>query len=112
MKKKHLILPFCLILIAGLAFILDGKSDDLEKIQELRELHQQALDNSPFKDTKNLTKEERKKLAIPPNGYNDMIWDLTMDPSLGRPAPERLALLQKQLNVERENQRGVGGDAK
>ncbi|NNL79845.1 MAG: T9SS type A sorting domain-containing protein [Flavobacteriaceae bacterium] len=111
MKRKYLILPFSLIIITGLAFFMNQQSDDLKKSEELRELHKQALENSPFKDTKNLTKEERKKLAIPPNGYNEMIWELTMDPGLGRPAPERLAMLQKQLNAESENQRGVGGDA-
>ncbi|NNK69706.1 MAG: hypothetical protein HKO96_04445, partial [Flavobacteriaceae bacterium] len=57
MKRKYLILPFSLIIITGLAFFMNQQSDDLKKSEELRELHKQALENSPFKDTKNLTKE-------------------------------------------------------
>ncbi|MGJ8683732.1 MAG: T9SS type A sorting domain-containing protein [Nonlabens sp.] len=59
-------------------------SDDV-KIK--RELHEQFLASSPYQETKNLSKEKRKKLGIPPNAYNEREWELTMNPALGIPTP-------------------------
>ena len=39
-----------------------------------------------------------------------MMWELTMDPSTGRPMSERVFEIQQQLKYERETTRGVGGD--
>ncbi|MBT8288710.1 MAG: T9SS type A sorting domain-containing protein [Bacteroidia bacterium] len=111
MKKKVLIFPFIIVVLVGYLVLRSDKPQIDPEIESLRVVHQKALENSPYKDTKNLSKDERKKLGIPPNGYNERMWELTMDPRLGRPAPERLELIQKQLNEERANARGVGGDS-
>ena len=68
----------------------------------LRQKHAKFLENSPFKKTMALTKSERKALGITPNKYYESEWELTMDPALGRPTPEKLAILRKKL--EKENQ--------
>ena len=62
-----------------------------------RKLHQQNLDKSPFKHTKKLSKKERKNLQLPPNSYNDRVWELTMDPVLGRPRTENIYQIQDEL---------------
>ena len=46
-------------------------------------MHLENLSKSPFTKTKKLSKQERKKLELPPNSYNDELWELTMDPVLG-----------------------------
>ncbi len=96
-------------MVGAVAFFTDQPQIDPE-IEELRAKHKMALENSPFKETKTLPREERKKLGIPPNAYNEEVWELTMDPNLGRPAPERLWEVQMSLKRERDNNRGVGGD--
>lgn len=55
--------------------------------QELREQHEHFLNNSPFKSTKDLSRADRKKAGLPPNAYNEQLWELTMDPQLGIPTP-------------------------
>ncbi|MBT8270610.1 MAG: glycosyl hydrolase, partial [Bacteroidia bacterium] len=110
MKNKHLFLPLVLILAIALVLI-QNNSQENNDVEKLRELHKTALENSPYKDSKNLTKEERKKFGFPPNPYHEMMWEYTMDPQLGRPAPERVEKLQQRLNQESPQARGVGGDA-
>ena len=43
-----------------------------------------ALTASPFET------HERKDLQLPPNPYNERLWELTMDPVLGRPRSENI----------------------
>jgi len=50
-------------------------------------------------------------MGLPPNAYNERMWELTLDPSTGRPMPERVLELQQKLRLQRENYRGVGGDS-
>ena len=66
----------------------------------VRELHKDNLEKSPFQITKKLNKKERKKLQIPPNAYNDRLWELTMDPVLGRPSTENIFLIQEELEKQ------------
>ena len=76
------------------------KSSDCEELSEtevLRKKHQQFLANSPFKNTLNLTKSERKALGIPPKKYYELEWELTMNPETGRPNPENLHRLRNKL---------------
>lgn len=109
MKKNTLI--FLVVMLLGFVSVfLIERSDNEPNIEALIEQHQSFLDNSPFKDTKNLSKSERKSLGLPPNGYNERMWELTMDPKTGRPMPERLLEIQEQLKNDGENMRGVGGD--
>tara|TARA_A100000164_G_scaffold21054_1_gene16870 strand:- start:658 stop:5010 length:4353 start_codon:yes stop_codon:yes gene_type:complete len=105
-EKKIKYIAFFLVLFA---FIFESSYTD--KIESLRELHQINLNNSPFKHTKKLTKSERKELKLPPNPYNDRIWELTMDPVLGRPRTENLFKIQEDLEgLEKIRVAGVPGE--
>jgi len=104
--KKKLLISFLFLSVVGIVYFTNFHKSDVEK---LREKHQSFLDNSPFKNTQNLSKEERLKLGLPPNAYNEQMWDWTMDPDEGRPTPERVDKLQQQLLEQRQN-RGGGGD--
>lgn len=106
MKKKILA---SLLLLAGIGVIYFTGFHKSE-IEKLRDKHQSYLDNSPFKDTQMLPKEERKKLGLPPNAYNEQMWELTLDPNTGRPMPEKVMKLQQELRGQRVANRGGGGD--
>ena len=77
--------------------------------ETVRETHKAFLDNSPFKNTKGLTKSQRKANSLPPNAYFEEEWELTMNPEKGRPTPENLEVIREQLKTE-ESAR-VPGDA-
>ena len=65
------------------AIYIDYNYDNDEiDYNEIRRLHKENLDKSPFKNTKQLSKSERKDLQLPPNPYNERLWELTMDPVL------------------------------
>lgn len=99
MKKKLLLASsIATLIILGLVFQTNSKS--LNEIDTLREKHISFLDNSPFKETQKLTKSERKANGLPPNSYNEMMWDLTMDPATGKPEKERLFALQETLSEQ------------
>jgi len=105
-EKKIKYIAFFLVLFA---FIFESSYTD--KIESLRELHQINLNNSPFKHTKKLSKSKRKELKLPPNPYNDRIWELTMDPVLGRPRTENLFKIQEDLEgLEKIRVAGVPGE--
>ena len=110
MKQKHFLLSFILVAVACTFYFLSNDTEQEITGEELRAKHKQALENSPYKKTKLMSKEERKSLGLPPNAYNEELWELTMDPQTGRPMPERLFEVQDELKLQRENQRGVGGD--
>ncbi|MBJ6366725.1 PA domain-containing protein [Snuella sedimenti] len=97
---KHRILFFASILMMlfiGL-YITNKEPDYNEKrIADLRKTHERFLRNSPFKTSLKLTKEERKARRLPPNKYFEREWELTLDPSTGKPEPKRVFELQKQL---------------
>ena len=71
------------------------------KFDELRALHACYLSESPYKETLNKTKIERQALGLPPNKYYESDWEATMDPSIGRPTPEKLELLRQKLEKQR-----------
>lgn len=108
MKKKLLITSSVLVLVTLGVFY--SESNESKAIEKLREKHQSFLDNSPFKETQYLSTKERKAMGLPPNAYYEQLWDLTMDPSTGRPMPERLDALQSELIAQRGFYRGVSGD--
>ena len=68
-----------------------------------KEKHQYFLQNSPFKHTKNLTKNERRAQGLPPNTFNERAFELTMNPRLGYPTPEKLQRVQQALQAARKN---------
>lgn len=111
MKRKLLFIT-SLIIIAMIA-ILEVKSNSQEDntVDDLRKQHLSFLENSPFKETQNLSRKERKAMGLPPNAYNEQKWELTMDPSTGRPMPERLQAIQQELIAQRILTRGVGGES-
>lgn len=106
MKRKQVI-TFVLMMICGTIYLGKYHKSDAER---LRDQHQYFLENSPFKKTKYLSKKERIGLGLPPNAYNEQMWELTMDPNTGRPMPERVDKLQQELRNNRLDNRGGGGD--
>jgi hypothetical protein len=77
------------------------KSNVSPEIVSLRKEHEKFLKNSPFKKALSLSKNERKSLGITPNKYYENEWELTMDPSTGKPNPQNIAIVRKQLEDER-----------
>lgn len=73
----------------------------ISKFDELRALHECYLSESPYKETLKKTKIERQTLGLPPNKYYESDWEATMDPSIGRPTPEKLELLRQKLEKQR-----------
>lgn len=73
----------------------------ISKFDELRALHACYLSESPYKETLKKTKIERQALGLPPNKYYESDWEATMDPSIGRPTPEKLELLRQKLDKQR-----------
>lgn len=106
MKRKQFLAPI-LIIVSMIIYYGNIHKSDVEK---LRDQHQYSLDNSPFKKSKSLSKKERIRLGLPPNAYNEQMWELTMDPATGRPMPERVEKLQQELRKNRSENRGGGGD--
>ena len=101
LKNKHLFLHgFIFILTAVIAFSLTNNQSN--PFDELKTKHHGFLRNSPFKQTKHLTKKERHALGIAPNAYNQRQWELTMNPHLGRPTPEKVFDLQQDLRTSRK----------
>ena len=110
MKFKTNILLSCLLLISIIAYI----NLQHNAIETKRDIHQKNLQNSPFKKSHSLTKKERKKLKLPPNKYSEKMWELSMDPSKGRPSYEKLFELQYNLRKNRfssEKQTSVPGES-
>ncbi len=90
------------------------ETKDLSEIEVLRKKHENFLANSPFKNSMQLSKSERKSAGLPPNKYYEQEWELTIDPSTGKPNPINVALLRKKLADERAADLAAGrtpGDA-
>lgn len=113
MKKQYLFLmAIALATLAGFYFS-EKENDKISDVEALRAQHQFFLDNSPYKQFKELSRKERKALGLPPNAYNEQMWELTLDPQVGRPMHENVFALQQELREERGSDnamRGVGGD--
>ena len=90
-------LPLLIITITAIIFFLPSNSDSSTDFDLLRKQHIENLKNSPYQNTKELPKNERRNLQLPPNPYNDRIWELTMDPVLGRPRTESIYKLQEDI---------------
>lgn len=102
------------IATSGAKKIASTRTKPDKKTKALRKQHAKFLANTPFKKTMQLSKKERKAMGIPPNKYYEMEWELTMNPALGRPTPENLASIRKQLALERQQALAAGrtpGDA-
>jgi len=112
MKKKLLIFASVFIVSAIAIFVLINENEEKNALAKLKQQHEAFLENSPYKETKMLPRAERKAMGLPPNAFNEQLWELTMDPSTGRPMPERVLAVQAELRAQRSaSNRGVGGDA-
>jgi photosystem II stability/assembly factor-like uncharacterized protein len=112
MKKKVLFGIPIIAIFLGLLLYFTFDSTKNNEIMVLRAQHQQYLDNSPFKETLKLSKMERRSLGLPPNKYFERMYELTMNPALGHPEPNKVIELQKLLNdPEINSEYRVPGDA-
>ncbi len=111
MKKiTYLLSVFFVFFLVGCNSNQESKKD----VTQLKELHAENLAKSPFTEQLKLSKKERKQHRLTPNKYNEEMWELTMNPELGRPTPEKVAQLQKDLLEQRRNEFVAGrvpGDA-
>jgi hypothetical protein len=97
---KKFFLPFlAIVAIISIVFILIPQEKELTQMEKKRQKHEKFLAESPFNATKNLTKKERKELGLPPNAYNERMWELTMNPDLGYPTPFLVEPTQFPLNI-------------
>ena len=90
------------------------KEKPSKKIVELRKKLAYYQDHSPFLKTKNATQPNDRPNGVPPNKYYENEWELTMNPVLGRPTPENLEVIRKELLEERQRLLASGrvpGDA-
>lgn len=97
--KKILYALVGVLLVVSIGLLLN-KSEKSNDIADLRKQHETFLKNSPFKETLKLSKKERKANRIPPNKFYERQWELTMNPSTGRPEPEKLFELQERLREQ------------
>ena len=86
-------------------FTLLLKDNSQPSIEQMRKTHQYFLENSPFRATRHLAKKERKAMELPPNAYNEMMWERTMNPTTGRPEPEKLLQIEDQIQQNRWSSR-------
>ncbi len=96
---KNKIVHLSLALIATIILGCNEVSEEKEFLNlEAREKHKDFVENSPFKETKNLSRKERKNLSLPPNSYNERMWELTMNPQLGFPTPYEVDLIDTNIS--------------
>jgi hypothetical protein len=90
------------------------KAKPSKKTLELRKKLAYYQSNSPFSKNANLSEEEGGKNGVPPNKYYESEWELSINPALGRPTPENLEVIRKQLLEDRQRILATGrvpGDA-
>ncbi|MSP85681.1 MAG: hypothetical protein EXR18_07660, partial [Flavobacteriaceae bacterium] len=90
------------------------KAKPSKKTLELRKKLAYNQSHSPFSKNTNLSEDEAGKNGVPPNKYYESEWELTINPALGRPTPENLEVIRKQLLEDRQRILATGrvpGDA-
>jgi hypothetical protein len=108
-----------LVSIFSIFFIVTGFSQSVKPVKELSTKIEKIKKEKPSKKTVEL----RKKLAyyqshspflkskqlgndrpngVPPNKYYENEWELTMNPVLGRPTPENLEVIRREIVDERQ----------
>ena len=85
LKKNKLNYIFAFIII--FATLYTYNENNKVDYDEIRKNHSEFLKNSPYKETKSLQRDERKKLQLPPNAYAERMWELSMNPYTGRTEP-------------------------
>jgi len=89
------------------------KAKPSKKTLELRKKLTYYQSKSPFLKTKNIS-DKGGKNGVPPNKYYESEWELTMNPVLGRPTPENIEVIRKNVLEERQRILATGrvpGDA-
>lgn len=116
MKKKTKIKVFLGVTVLGILgyalsyTFLSNETENNSQVTTLQEKHANFLANSPFKENKMLSRKDRKAKGLPPNAYNEQKWELTMNPSLGRPTPENLPRIEREIE-QFDLQERTPGDA-
>ena len=100
MKLNKQITLFSLIFI----FIVGLTNYDNILYSYKRSVHKENLENSSIKPTYKLNKSERKKISLPPNQYQEKMWELSMNPMTGKTEISSLFETQYKLN---ESQRSL-----
>lgn len=103
--KRFLLPIFGSIIVCGILISIQylNNNQELTDVELKRLAHANHLANSSFKEPLTLSKTDRMKAGLPPNRYMERMWELTMDPITGKPAPERLYEVQKKLNSQYNN---------
>tara|TARA_B100000767_G_scaffold268869_1_gene289825 strand:- start:2972 stop:8137 length:5166 start_codon:yes stop_codon:yes gene_type:complete len=89
-KKSYFLKLLMILSIALFVFVIDDGMNP-------KDLHQHLLENSPFKEELVLNKKERLTKGLPPNKFNEQIYDLTIDPATGEHNYESKLDVQKQI---------------
>ena len=106
MKKIIYLLTF--IFLGFLIYHSFFKKSQIEKVQKQ---HSEFIKNHPFNTKKNLSKDERINMGVPPNEYLADQYLLKMNPFTGRNHPENLYKVQQELKEKRAYQQRTPGDA-
>ena len=85
-----------LVLLLGIGFNFKTINYQYKRL-----VHSYNLKNSPVKSTYNLTKSERRDIGLPPNKYQEKIWELSMNPMTGKTEIDKLFKLQNELRESR-----------
>ncbi|OED48261.1 hypothetical protein AB832_00290, partial [Flavobacteriaceae bacterium (ex Bugula neritina AB1)] len=114
-KAYPYVLGICLLCVS--VFSTFKISNDREtgnevaaKTSRLRQQHAKHLENSSFKETKHLSKQELKELRLPPDRYAEQLRELTMNPATGKLEPEEVTKLQQRLEKELRQKKAPGDD--
>lgn len=100
--KKCFFYSKVLLVVVGLSFFTKDESVSIE------ELHEFYLNNTPYKKTIGLGKQDRFKAGLPPNQFYEQLYGLTMDPSTGVPDYDTKQLVQYTLEEEKNNKLKIG----
>lgn len=105
--NTKLTIPSFILAVFIIGFI---NSTNHQNHKSLIQHHAYFLNHHPINNILILSRKERSNLGIPPNKYLEREYLLEMNPILGRPTPEKLALLQENQNNKSKASR-VPGDA-
>ena len=100
--KKCFFWSKALLVIVGLSLFTKDEGVSLE------ELHEFYLNNTPYKNTIGLSKQDRFKAGLPPNQFYEQLYGLTMDPSTGVPDYDTKQFIQYTIEEEKNNALKIG----
>ncbi|MDB4113630.1 T9SS type A sorting domain-containing protein [Flavobacteriaceae bacterium] len=99
MKLNKQIALFSIIFI----FVMGLTNYDNILFSYKRSVHTENLENSSIQSTYSLTKLERRKINLPPNKYQEKMWELSMNPMTGKTEIYNLFELQYDLNKSKNS---------